>query len=50
MPLTGNVQKNIEELYADNKKKGEEKGAGGKVRNRAQIIAIAMEAARKANK
>jgi len=47
MPLTVNVSKNIKELYLDNKKKGKAKGAGGKVRSRKQIIAIALSAARK---
>lgn len=50
MPLTKDVGKNIEELYADNKKKGKAKGANGKVRSRAQIIAIAMSAAGKSKK
>ncbi len=48
MPLTSNVSKNIKELYADNKKLGKARGANGKPRNRAQIVAIAMSAARKA--
>jgi hypothetical protein len=47
MPLGKNVSANISELYADNKKKGKERGAGGKPRNRAQIIAIALSAAGK---
>lgn len=50
MPLGKSVEKNIKELYADNKKKGEEKGAGGKPRSREQIIAIALEAAGKSKK
>jgi hypothetical protein len=37
-----NISANIKELYADNKKSGKEKGANGKPRSRAQIIAIAM--------
>lgn len=37
----------MRELYADNKKKGKERGANGKVRSRAQMIAIAMNAAEK---
>jgi hypothetical protein len=41
------VASNIRELYADNMKKGKEKGAGGKARSRKQIIAIAYAAARK---
>lgn len=50
MPLkTGakNVGKNIAELYADNKKSGKARGANGKPRSRAQIIAIAESVARK---
>ena len=47
MPLGKNVSKNISELYADNKKKGKERGAMGKPRSRAQIIAIALSAAGK---
>lgn len=47
MPLTKNVSKNIKELFADNKKSGKEKGAGGKSRSRNQIIAIALAAARR---
>jgi len=42
MPLTGNVSRDISELYRDNKKKGKERGANGKPRSREQIIAIAM--------
>jgi hypothetical protein len=47
MPLGKNVSKNIKELYADNKKSGKAKGANGKARSRAQIIAISMNAAGK---
>ena len=47
MPLTDNVKKNIKELYADNAKKGKSKGANGKKRSSAQILAIAYSAARK---
>jgi hypothetical protein len=47
MPLGKNVSANISELYADNKKKGKARGADGKVRPRAQIIAIALSAAGK---
>jgi hypothetical protein len=50
MPLGKNVSKNISELYADNKKKGKAKGAGGKARSRAQIIAIALRSAGKSKK
>lgn len=45
--LGKNVQKNISELYRDNKKTGKERGANGKPRSRAQIIAIAFNAAGK---
>lgn len=48
MPLTSNVSQNIKELYRDNKRTGKARGANGKPRGRAQIIAIAMSAARKA--
>ena len=41
MPLGLNIQKNIKELMTDNKKKGKAKGAGGKKRSMAQILAIA---------
>jgi hypothetical protein len=41
MPLKGSIQDRIKELYADNKKTGKAKGAGGKIRARKQIIAIA---------
>jgi hypothetical protein len=47
MPLGKDVGKNIKELYADNKKSGKDKGADGKPRPRAQIIAIAMHSAGK---
>jgi hypothetical protein len=50
MPLTKDIEKNIRELYADNKKHGKAKGANGKARSRAQIIAIAMKAAGKSRK
>ncbi len=50
MPLGKNVGKNISELYADNKKKGKAKGANGKSRSRAQIIAIAYSAAGKSKR
>ena len=48
MPLGRSVGKNIHELTLDNKKKGKARGAGGKVRSRKQIIAIAISAAAKA--
>jgi len=41
MPLGKSIKKNIKELIADNKKKGKEKGAGGKERPMKQILAIA---------
>lgn len=47
MPLGKNVSKNIAELYKDNKKKGKARGANGKPRSRAQMIAIAYHAAHK---
>lgn len=47
MPLGKNVSANIRELYADNKKQGKARGAGGKPRSKAQIIAIALNAAGK---
>lgn len=51
MPLGKDIESNFHELKMDNKKKGKEKGANGKVRSRKQIIAIALSAAgRYANK
>lgn len=47
MPLTSKISRNIAELYADNKKKDKEKGNKGKKRSRKQILAIALEAARR---
>ena len=47
MPLGSNIQKNIEELYKDNKKKGKARGNNGKPRSRKQMIAIAYHAAHK---
>ena len=46
MPLSSNIAKNIEELIADNKKKGKAKGANGKVRSMKQIRAIAISASK----
>lgn len=49
MPLKkgkANIGKNIDELKADNKKSGKEKGAGGKPRTMKQIIAIALSTAK----
>lgn len=46
MPLGQNVSKNIAELYKDNKRSGKERGANGKPRSRAQIVAIAYSAAK----
>ncbi len=45
--LGKNVSKNMSELAADNRKKGGERGAGGKPRSRKQMIAIALSAAGK---
>ena len=45
MPLWMNVWANISELMKDNKKKGKARWANGKVRPRAQVIAIALNAA-----
>ena len=50
MPLGKSVSANIRELMVDNKKKGKERGAGGKPRSRKQIIAIALRAAGKSKK
>ncbi len=44
MPLGKDVSKNISELYKDNAKSGKAKGANGKPRSRAQMIAIAISA------
>lgn len=48
MPLGKDVSANIKELYKDNKRSGKARGANGKVRSRKQIIAIALDAARRA--
>lgn len=50
MPLGKDVGKNIKELIADNRKSGKERGANGKVRPRKQILAIALEASRRAKR
>ncbi len=42
MPLKGSTSDKIRELYKDNKKSGKARGANGKVRSRAQILAIAL--------
>jgi len=47
MPLGKNIQKNIKELIADNKKKGSEMGNKGKKRPLKQIVAIAYSASKK---
>ncbi len=47
MPLGKSISSNIKELYKDNKKKGKARGANGKPRSRAQIIAISYAAAKK---
>jgi hypothetical protein len=44
--LQSAISANIRELMADNKKKGKEKGAGGKARSKKQILAIAISAAK----
>lgn len=44
------ISENIRELYRDNKKSGKEKGAGGKARPKSQIIAIALNFAKKNKK
>ena len=48
MPLGSNVSANMRELYKDNRKKGNARGANGKPRSRKQMIAIAINAANKA--
>jgi len=50
MPITKNVKNNFAELYADNKKKGKARGANGKPRSRAQIVAIALSKSGKSKK
>ena len=50
MPLGKSVRKNVIELLRDNNKSGSARGASGKPRSRAQIIAIALRAAGKSNK
>ena len=45
-----NIGKNIKELQADNKKKGKERGANGKLRSKKQILAIALNVAGKSKK
>ena len=47
MPLGKDVSKNMSELARDNRKKGSERGEGGKPRSREQMIAIALSAAGK---
>jgi hypothetical protein len=47
MPLGKNVSKNMRELMKDNKKKGKERGAGGKARSFEQMVAIALGSAGK---
>ena len=50
MKLGRNVSKNFRALYADNKKSGKARGAGGTPRPRKQIIAIALSSAGKAKR
>lgn len=40
------ISANIRELKADNKKSGKARGANGKLRSNAQILAIAIRAAK----
>lgn len=40
------IAANMRELMADNKKSGKEKGANGKPRSKAQMLAIAISAAK----
>lgn len=47
MSLGKNVSKNMHELALDNKKKGKARGANGKVRKHKQMVAIALNAAKK---
>ena len=47
MPLGKNIGANIKDLKADNLKKGKAKGARGKARSFKQILAIALDAARR---
>lgn len=44
------VASRFAELYADNKKKGKARGANGKVRSKAQILAIAISASKRGKK
>lgn len=44
--LQSAISANVRELMADNKKKGKEKGAGGKARSKKQILAISIAAAK----
>lgn len=50
MPLGNSVTKNIEELMRDNKRRELARGANGKKRSHQQIVAIALNAARRADK
>ena len=50
MPLGKNVSRNMRELMADNKKSGKARGANGKPRSRAQMIAISLHAAGKSKR
>lgn len=50
MALGKDIGKNIRELRADNKKSGKARGANGKVRSKAQILAIALSASGKSKK
>jgi len=45
-----NIASNFRELFADNKKKGKEKGANGTPRSKEQIAAIALSQGKKKKK
>ena len=45
-----NIASNFRELFADNKKKGKEKGANGVPRSKEQIAAIALNQTKKKKK
>ena len=53
MPLKkgkSSIGENIKELERDNRKRGAERGANGKVRSKAQILAIVLNQAGKKKK
>ena len=47
MPIGKDIGKSIKELERDNKKRGKERGANGKVRSKEQILAIALSKQKK---